>query len=233
MTFFKLPSLFSRHKKSDADNLENLFMLPEQQRSSPVSEKNIFVSASPQRNSFQPREEKQKISTIPAHPFKTDPPEAPMQKASDKTADSIVLTAQTEEMTKSFQTQQQRILQDDIVSFQDDKSAPPPESHGQETYFSTAKYTKNSAEKKYVSSVPSKSSGRMTEFSHFSEANPASKETPFEHVPPDSGNRTDNGNFLQMNSNLNTLANYAKNQLRYLKKNCELLQNQNRNQTFN
>jgi 4-amino-4-deoxy-L-arabinose transferase-like glycosyltransferase len=39
MTFFKLPSLLFQRKKANVDDLERLFMLPEQQRSSPVSEK--------------------------------------------------------------------------------------------------------------------------------------------------------------------------------------------------
>ena len=233
MAFFKLPSLFSRHSKADADDLEKLFMLPEQQLSSAVSEKNISVAASPQKNSFKTADGKQEFFTAAEHPLNLNPPASRKQNASVGTAaeKADFLPVKNNERTKSFQTQS--ISQNNIVSLQNTEPAPPPEKAEQETFFSTAKYTQDTAEKSSRKRSRSDRSGQTTEFSHSGTKNSSSKETPFEHIPSDSAAMTNSGNFLQMNSNLNTLTNYAKNQLRYLKKNCELLQNQNRNQTFN
>ena len=232
MTFFKLPTLFSRHKKTE-DDLEKLFMLPEQQRSSPVSEKNISVSASSPENNFQPPDENRQMFTSAAHPFKQNRSEHQMQNASEGAAESVALPAQSNEMTQRFQNRMQSIVQNNTVSLQKENSSPPPENSGQKMYFSTDRYTSPPAEKNSRQSILLENSGQPAEVFHSLPANPSSGEMPLEHVQTDSGHQSGSGNFLQMNNNLNTLTNYAKNQLRYLKKNCELLQNQSRSQTFN
>jgi hypothetical protein len=313
MTFFKLPSLLFQRKKANADDLERLFMLPEQQRSSPVYEK-IFSAAVPQKKNlfqvtntdigpeFSGKTESETLSqkvfnainepanptgvlrngnipiteivnqekefAVPPRQIRQESPhreqilpekthgeivqDLPIQDRSSDDANKsapVIPQIPTDNVTESFQLQTRSISKNDTVSLQKksgyhseyvfkEKEEPyAPMADNSPANFQTVKrQSVNSVENRPMRVSPA-SIKQETEFFHPDTQEPQQissiPETPFPPTSSDSKNQMNSNHVLQLNSNLNTLTNYAKNQLRYLKKNCELLQNQDHAQTFN
>ena len=268
MTFFKLPSLLFQRRKANSDDLERLFMLPEQQRSSPVSEKIFSVSTQQKKNHFQVTNAdvdpdfsgNTKSETLSTGVFNAaNDPESPQGvhggeivqnlPTRDMYSGSVIPQIPTDKMTESFQLQTSNVSKNDTVSLQKQSRYHPeyvskekeeqhaPAADNSQADFKTVKHQSvNTVENRPMRVSPA-SFEQTTEFFHQNDQ----EKQPFSRIPDkslspvssDSRNQVNSNHVLQLNSNLNTLTNCAKNQLRYLKKNCELLQNQNYTQPFN